>query len=464
MEGRTNQISLTSGPVLSTLIKVALPIMGASFLQMAYNLTDIFWISARGHKAIAGIGLAGFYIWLSNAFISLTRIGTEVLVAQRTGAGEEEKARDYARNGIMLSIIFGLLYAGLLFIFRKPLIGFFGAGDHEINNIGESYLAVVVIGLAMTFISMTITGIYNARGNAAQGFKVNAVGLLVNMILDPILILGFGKIPAMGAVGAAIATVIAQAAVLGIFCILIFKNKRLFLNFSLFKTDKSDREYRRDILRLGTAPAFHSGLFTLIAMVIGRQVASYGGEANAVQKLGTQVESLSWMTANGIGSALSAFVGQNFGAKQYKRAREGFIAGMKLAAVVGIVTTVILYFGAKFIMMLFISSEPSLSMGTDYLKILAISQLFMAVEITCTGVFNGLGVTKPPAIIGVGFNLLRIPLAIWLADTALGLNGIWWSISSTSLAKGIIALGILLVVIRKKLVDVDETTDIKEFR
>lgn len=147
------------------------------------------------------------------------------------------------------------------------------------------------------------------------------------------------------------------------------------------------------------------------------------------------------MTVGGFETAMSAFTGQNYGASKMKRVRKGYFAGISIAAAIGIAATCLLIFAARPIFTIFIQEEKAILYGVDYLKILGVSQLFMCMEITTTGAFNGLGKTIPPSVVGIILNGARIPLAILLSRTSLGLNGVWWAISITSVFKGLILSG-----------------------
>ncbi len=210
-------------------------------------------------------------------------------------------------------------------------------------------------------------------------------------------------------------------------------------------------EKSKDIFTLGAPAAVHSAAFTTIAIVIGVMVSEHGSEANAVQKLGTQIESVSWMTAHGISYAMTAFIGQNYGGHKFDRVREGYRYGMSLSVVLGIVVTFFLYYGGEAMFALFVDEPKFVMMGGSYLRILALSQLFMCIEITSGGIFGGLGDTKTPAVVGVVLNFTRIPLAYVLVHTSLGLDGIWWAISLNSVLKGIV----LYILMKQKMKSVD---------
>jgi len=183
--------------------------------------------------------------------------------------------------------------------------------------------------------------------------------------------------------------------------------------------------------------AVQSALFTFIAMYIAKMVAGYGDEANAVQKIGSQIEALSWLTAGGIQTALGAFVGQNLGAMQKFRILKAVRYALFSMTIYGIFVSMYLFFDAKNLISIFNGDQLVVLYGIDYLKILAFSQLFMILEALSAGAFNGLSKTVYPSVVSIVFNLLRIPLA-YLFITYYGLNGIWLAITLSSILKGTI--------------------------
>jgi len=264
------------------------------------------------------------------------------------------------------------------------------------------------------------------------------------MILDPLLIFGLD----LGVKGAAIATIIAQFAVAMMFLVTVYQNKRPYSDFTF--REKPSLKVFKSMLKIALPVAMQSGLFTIIAMFVARIVAMHGTTAIAVQKVGTQIEAVSYMTAQGFGAALSAFVGQNKGANEMKRVKDGFKTAGIIMAIIGIIVSVALYVAAEPIFKMFISEEPALSMGVVYLRILSFSQFFMCIEITIAGGFNGLKRSLPPAVVSVLFNAFRIPFAYVLSVyTILGLNGIWWSISISSVLKGTVLILVLLLLLNK---------------
>ncbi|MDB8542570.1 MATE family efflux transporter [Turicibacter sanguinis] len=443
------RLDLTKGHIIGTLVKLALPIMGTSFIQMAYNLTDMIWIGRVGSSAVAAVGTAGFFTWLAMAFIMISKIGAEIKVSQTIGAHLYEETKGYVRSAIQINLILAVLYMMVLFFFKEPLIGFFNLGDEEIIQMSYTYLEVMIIGMIFYFINPVFTAIFNGSGDSKTPFMINTIGLIFNIVFDPILILGFGPIPALGVLGAAIATVCAQIVVSLCFLVIILRSKAAYLKLNLF--EKFDIKFIKIICKIGFPGALQSGLFTCISMVLGRLVAAYGAVPIAVQKVGSQIESISWMTAGGFSTALGAFVGQNYGAKQFDRIQKGYQTTMLLALGLGVFATVLLVFFGEPIFSFFLPEAEAIEQGKMYLKILGYSQLFMCIEITTQGLFNGLGRTYIPSIVGIILTGARIPLAYVIGQPhVLGIDGVWWAITLSSVVKGLVLAGIYFYLSKRQ--------------
>jgi putative MATE family efflux protein len=442
------QNNLTEGKILNALVKLAIPIIGTSFVQMAYNMTDMIWIGRMGSKAVAAVGTAGFFSWLAYAFILIPKIGAQVGVAQSVGKKDLDGAGKYITHTIQLNIFLALAYGLCLILLRRPLISFFNIGDAWTISKAASYLVIVSLGMVFYFMNPIFTAIFNGYGDSRTPFNINVVGLITNMVLDPILIFGVGPVPALGVEGAAIATIFAQFVVTMVFIYNIRGKVQIFTGINLFQ--KPDLKFMNSIIKLGMPVALQSGLFTLISMVIARIISNWGPIPIAVQKVGAQIESISWMSAEGFEAALGAFVGQNFGAKKWGRIHSGYYTAIGIAAATGLFSTCLLIFGARQVFSIFIQEKEAIGYGVQYLRILGLSQLFMCIEITTAGAFHGLGRTIPPSVVGVVFNALRIPAAMFLSSsTLLGLNGVWWSISVSSILKGIVLTSWFVILLKR---------------
>ena len=432
-EKREKKVDLLNEPILPALTRLALPIMATSLVQMAYNLTDMAWIGRLGSGAVTAVGTAGMYVWFSQGFAILARSGGQVKAAHSLGAGNEKEAANYARGAVQLGILFAVIY-GLVSVFgARQLIGFFGLQSREIIREAENYLCIACGLVIFSYLNSILTGLLTAAGDSRTPFMANVAGLLVNVILDPVLIFGVGPVPAMGVVGAAVATVTAQLIVTLLFVRAVRNEKQLFSDFCLWKP--VPRHCMREIISIGLPSSAQNLIYAGISLILTRLVAAWGDSAVAVQRVGGQVESVSWMVGDGFAAAVNAFLGQNFGAGHRERVRKGYFCAISMTALWGLCTSLLLIFMARPIFSIFIHEEEVLAAGVDYLRIIGFCQLFMMVEQTSVGAFSGLGKTLYPSVVSITLTSARIPLAVFISGWA-GLNGIWWALTVSSTAKG----------------------------
>lgn len=429
-------LDLLHGKILPTMIRLSAPLMGTAFIQMAYNLTDIAWIGRIGTDAVAAAGQVGFLMWIGSAFMLVPRVGMAVLVAQYYGAKNTNRARLTINNGLWLSLIMGILYGALLLIFKNALIQFYNLDD-SVNVLTEQYLVVIALGMPLFFVNPVLSGAYNSLGNSRTPFRINAIGLIINIIGDPFLIFGWGPFPALGIKGAALATVFAQVVVLICFGFVIAQSNNIIYHSRPLRF-QPDLKLLKIISRLGYPASLQSSIHALVSVLLNRYVASYGAMPLAVASVGGNIESISWMTTEGFASAITAFTGQNVGARFWQRVKSIYYTSMKSVGVIGIFATLVLLVLRYELFKLFIPDDPqAIALGAIYLLIFGLSQFFMSIEIGGGGFLNGIGDTRTPAVINSFFNIMRLPLALFLMPS-LGVAGVWIAMSLSSVFKGII--------------------------
>jgi putative MATE family efflux protein len=309
-------------------------------------------------------------------------------------------------------------------------------------------------GIAFHFLNPVFSAVLNSTGNSVTPFKTNTIGLIVNIVIDPLLIFGFGPFPSLGIKGAALATILAQFLVTLIFLIIGKKYDTIYSNAKIIS--KPNFQFVKDIIKVGFPPCVQVGIHALISIIVTRILSVFGPMAIAVQSIGSQIESVTWMTTEGFSAAISAFVGQNYGAGKIKRIKEGYKKGIQIVGGIGLFATILLIFAAEPLFTIFTPDDLlAIKEGIVYLRILGLSQFLMAIEIGTTGAFNGLGKTIYPTANGIVLNVLRIPAALALSKTALGLSGVWWAISISSNLKGLV-LFVLFYFYRKHFEEINK--------
>ena len=425
----------TSGNISRQLTKLAFPLMATSFIQMAYNLTDLAWVGRLGSESVAAVGAMGMLIWMVNAIALFSKISAEVSIGQSIGIKRLDKAAIYASHTTTIAIALGIVFSAIFLTQPHLFVSFFRLSP-SISLEATNYLRIISFSIPMLFMILNFSGIYVGSGRSDIPFYYNAVGLVLNIIIDPILIFGLGPIPALGSSGAALATTLSQFVVLILFIWHLKRRDGVFGNFPFLTTLKAS--YSKNIFKLGFPVAVMNVFFSIINMSLVRIASIHGGHLGVTsQTTGGQIEGLTWNTTEGFATALGSYVAQNYSANKIDRTKKAYTFTLKLLLSLGVVlSAAFIFYGAE-IFSIFIPEKEAYMAGGDYLYILGISQIFMMLELTTQGMFNGIGRTAPPAIISMIFNAIRIPFAMLLA-TQMGVNGVWWAISITTIFKGTI--------------------------
>ena len=310
MQGIKN---LTQGPINKQLFNLAMPIMATSFIQMAYSLTDMAWVGRLGSEAVAAVGSVGILTWMSGSISLLNKVGSEVSVGQSIGAQNHEDARNFASHNITIALIISLCWGGLLFLLARPIIGIYELEAHITDN-AVTYLRIVSTALPFVFLSAAFTGIYNASGRSKTPFYISGTGLVMNILLDPLFIFGFG----WGIRGAAVATVLAQIIAL-VWQFRILSDKRELLHFrrGIYRLRK---KIVRDMLAIGMSPFLMNLAACFIVILINKGLKEYGGDLMiGAYGIVNRLAFFFVMIVMGINQGMQPIAGYNFGARQYDR-------------------------------------------------------------------------------------------------------------------------------------------------
>lgn len=436
------QGNLSEGPILKVLVRLALPIMLSAFLGTAYNITDMAWIGMLGSKSVAGVGVGGMYTWLAGGLAALPKMGGQVYVAQCLGRGEREKAKEYAKAAVYMALILGVAFGLLSVLFTGQLVAFFQLEAGAAVLAAQVYLRIACGFVLFSFMSTVLTGLYTAQGDSKTPLMANFMGLVLNMILDPLLILGIGPFPRLEAAGAAIATVLAQAVVTGVMIARIWSRKaegNLLREVTFYRLPHWT--YVKRVFKMGGPTALQSMLYCMFSMVLSRMVSAFGDGAVATQRVGGQIESISWNTADGFASAMNAFAAQNYGAGKMERVKKGYKASAIVVFLWGLLIALLFFLFPRQISSVFFHEADVIALSVDYLRIIGAGEAFMCLELMAVGAISGMGNTKLCSAITIIFTGMRVPLAFLLSQTPLKLNGIWWALTISSVIKGLVLHG-----------------------
>lgn len=403
-------------------------------LQSVFNITDTFWVGrGLGPEALAGVSTAGFAVWMLLSVAELAAVGLTAVAARRHGERNPELAARVAFDAFALGLILSLIVAvgGLVTL---PWLFSIMATPDPVTAQGSGYLTVYLTGVPILFSYFVMDAAFRAAGDTRTPLQLLALAVGLNILLDPLLILGVGPFPRLGIQGAALATILTRALSLAIGVTWLARR-------GLVRRGRPRLPAMAKMFRIGLPVAAGGAVFSAVYIVLTRITSQFGTPALAALGVGHKIESLSYMACIGFGVAAATVVGQNLGAGRPERARRGgwIATGYALAATGAAALAFLLV--PEWLMAVFTRDPAVIEAGSSYLRIVAIAQVFMAFELVLMIAMEGAGYTIPAMVSSIGLTVLRLPLAVLLAGR-IGLAGVWWSISSTAIARGVAVLAI----------------------
>ena len=422
---------LTVMPLSKAIISLAGPAMTSMLLMMIFNLVDIWWVGKLGPEHLAGVSAAAFIFWALQSVGTLVSTGVTAMVARYVGEKDIPAAKQTASQGILLAVGLAITFSLGGIVFADQTFKMMGL-EQTVWQAAMDYQRYINYGLVTIFLTYAIDATFRGIGDTKTPLKIYAFVLTLNALLDPILIFGIGPFPKLYAGGAALATIIAHA-VAFIMGLIILKRK---YNFPIIPQKIiGDLLYR--ISKIGAPIAANGVMFSLSYMLLTRLVTIYGAESLAALGLGHRIEGIAYFACVGFSAAAQTLVGQNLGAQKPQRAEKAVNYSLLYISGLLLVVSAIYFFFAEPIISFFSNDQAVIVEGVKYLKIIAIFELFLGLEIVLEGAFGGSGYSLPPMLVIVPITWLRIPLGILLAQVCgLGSIGIWWAISLTTFLKG----------------------------
>lgn len=430
-------LDLTSGDITKNILQLAWPAVSSMFLETFFSIANAFWVGKLGAISLAAVISSTFVVWIIYSLAAIISIGVVALVSRSVGAKDLAQAGYLATQAFLFAIISAsvLTIAGIIL---TPQVFYLMGTEKEVTLLGTQYLRIIFLGAPFFFLIDTLSGVFRASGDTKTPLKVALIAVGFNILLDPVLIFGLGPFPALGTIGASIATVISQFLGVILFKRNIDRGKLPFrLDMKLkFKIDLKT-VYR--IVKIGIPTSIAGIVFSLVYLFLNKITALFGTEAIAALGIGNRSESLSYLTCFGFSMAAAALVGQNLGTGKPERAEKlAWRTALIVVSITGFISIMFLSF-PRYISAFFISDQKVIQIAINYLRILGLSQIFMGMEIVFEGAFSGAGNTFPPMVVSVPGSILRIPLAYFLAiNLNLGVAGVWWAITITSVIKGIV--------------------------
>jgi putative MATE family efflux protein len=409
--------------------RLAAPEVATQILRWAFVTADTYFVGQLGGAELAGFSAATFAYWGLQALGLLLSVGVAALVARHTGAQEPHEARRAATQGALWALPYGLVFglvtwgvgAGLGAVAPSP----------EAAEAGRSFLVIIAAGLPLMFLGYACDAAFRGSGDPKTPLLLLGGAAALNLALDPVLIFTLG----LGIRGAAIATAGSQALAALAGAYLLWRRGLLGL-----RTRLDPRAFWR-VCRVGAPIALSALFFSFIYLALARILAPFGDAPMAGLAIGHRIEALPYLVAVGLAGAATTMVGQNLGAKRPDRASRAAWLCAGYACAIASVAAVIMIARAESLAAGLADDPAVAEAGAMYARVIAFSQLGVALEVVLEGAFGGAGDTLPPMLISGGFTALRIPLGALLATTSMGYAGVYWAISLTGLVRGLCIAG-----------------------
>ncbi len=429
---------MTRGPMTGHLLAVAWPVSVSFLLQTFYNLVDAFWLGKLGKSALVAPTVTMNVVFIGIALaMGLGQAGT-TLISQYKGADRPQEMGRAAGQSFILQIGVGSVLALLGLIFAPTLLRWLHTPEDAFAGT-LIYMRWITAGVPLMFIFHVYQGIYSGLGDTIGPMRINVATVLINMVLDPILIFGWGPIPAMGVAGAAAATVFARgiASVLAVHALMLGPGFRIHLSDL-----KPDPEMLKRLMRVGLplslGQAGTSLGFTLLVGIVN----SFGSSVTAAFGVGHRVIMMVSVPAMALGQANATAVGQNLGAGFIDRAMLSVKRSALLITIFLLPLTIATFFFGEHITHLFIGDPEVIAYGRDLFRITSFSVFIFGLILVLFGAFQGSGHTLPYMAVNMGrLWLVRIP-ATWLLAVVwdMGPAGLWWAMNLSNLIAGAVAL------------------------
>jgi len=427
---------IVGGSLARTLVILAGPLVAQNFALVAQSVVDLFWVGRLGGQAVAAVGLASVVVALLTVPLRAFFVGGQILTSQRVGAEETVSARRVPFTAAACAVAAAAVLGGALVVFADPVAGLF-TGDGTVRSLAASYLTAYALALVAIAASDTLESGFTGWGDTRAALYVNLTAILVNVVVDPLLILGYGPFPKLELFGAALATAVGYGVGAAFALALAARGRQ---GFELTRDALRPRlDTAREVVDLGLPIAGQSTGRQVARLAMIWVVSAVGGPAGlAAYHIGSQVATVAFVPAQGVAQAATSVVGQNLGAEKPSRARRATWIGVTIAAVGLSIFGVIQWFVPAPIAQVFVPdiSGQALEYTVRYLQILAYGYWALGAIYTVEAGFNGAGNTDVSMYSTLAqYWGVRIPVALLGAYVLdLGAAAVFWGVTLSNVA------------------------------
>lgn len=433
-------------PVGKAVMKNCLPAMVAMLMMLVYNLADTFFIG-QTHDAlqVAAVSLATPVFLMFMAAGTLFGVGGTSVISRALGEGNTQYAKKVSSFCMWSCVIVGVIMSALMLTFTDSILSIVGASA-DTWTFAKTYLVIVVCSGPFVLISNCFSQVVRAEGESTKAMMGALLGNLANIILDPIMILGFG----WDIAGAAIATVIGNVIAAGYYIIYLLK-KSMLLSTKLRDFTARDGVCK-GVLSIGVPAALGSILMSVSQIIINNRMAQYGDMAIAAMGVAMKVVTITGMVCMGLGQGVQPLLGYCVGAKKWNRFKESMRFALLFALALGVVLTAICYIFTNQIVGVFLTDATAFDYAVQFSRILLTTSFLFGVFYVMTNALQAMGAAMSSLVINLSRQGIIFIPALFILQAVIGLTGLVWAQPVSDLISLFIAV-VLYFRVSKKLMN-----------
>lgn len=415
---------MESMPIRQLVLSMSIPIAISMLIQALYNFVDSVFVANYSDQALLAVSLCYPIQTIIVAFAVGTAAGFNTVLSRSLGAKQKQKADQIVLHGLFLSIVNGLVFALLGWFGSEWFMGLFTQSAQVIAQ-GVIYLRVCTLMCTCVFIQITYERILQAAGDAMGNMIMQGVGALINIILDPIFIYGWFGFPAMGILGAAVATVTGQviAMLTGIWIV----QKKIHI-FDIHPTQfKLSPHLIKEIYQVGIPAILMQSIMSFMSLAMNAVLGVFSEVAISAFNVVSKLQQIVYMIVSGITNALIPITAYNYGAANKQRVLDGIRFSLLIATVVAACGTVLFELFASQFLTLFGHDANMLAIATPALRIVSLSMIFAAITMVLCAAYQAAGKPKDSLVITLIRQIILLLPLVWVFAMMFGIQQCWWA-------------------------------------
>jgi putative MATE family efflux protein len=435
---------LTKGPISAHLLRTASFMLVTMVFQTLYFLVDLYWVGRLGKEAVAAVGVAGNLTFIVLAISQMLGVGTTTLVSHAAGQRNKERALLVFNQSQLLSLVVGGVFLVVAMIMRVDYARAFSA-DAGTAELAAAYLLWFLPAMGLQFALVAMSAALRGTGNFKPGMIVQTTTVIINIVLAPVLMFGWGTGRPMGVAGTAMASLIAVAVGVG-WLATFFVGTGAYLTF-LWRDMKPQLKLWGDVLKIGLPAGAEFGLMAVYLLIVYAVARPFGAAAQAGFGIGMRIVQALFMPIVALGFAVAPVAGQNFGARHPDRVRAVFKTASLMAALTMFVSAVACNIAPHALIRIFSDDAAVIAVGDEYLRIISWNFVASGLVFVASSMFQAMGNTIPSLMASVSrLAIIAIPVLLLSRWPGFELRWIWY----LSVVAILMQLAIILLLLRRE--------------